>query len=334
MAVDPPDRPNLEYTASEGWTLDQLAEAVRAQLASGPGCVITYCTTRKRVEEVAEALTAAGVRTEAYHGGMDGVTRQSILERFIAGGISSLVATKAFGMGVDRGDVRMVVHWDQPGSAFDYAQEAGRAGRDGLPARCHLNLSRKARATVRRFTRMANPPIWVYEKLWKIVTKYGAVPPGDRVVTRRAVLEERMHLPEHDSGWLDSAMGYLEFTGHFDALPGPRSYKLATRDIDALRPFLRLPGVRMRGNTIEVKMEDPEADDPVPEMVAAGAVWERDADEGLILRIRRADLAVTPEVIDAKVAEAERSAADVERFAAAKDKPGFLRRLFLPEGRS
>ena len=265
---------------------------------------------------------------------MNGVTRQSLLERFMAGGMPSTAATSAFGMGVDRGDVRLVVHWDQPGSAFDYSSRRGEQGATGRPARCHLNVSKRGRRTVGRFTDMANPPLWVYERLWKIVTKYGAVPAGDRVVTRREVLAERMRLPEHHAGWLDSAMGYLEFTGHFDALPGPRSYVLATRDIDALRPFLRVPGVRQRGNTIEVKMDDPEADDPVPEMVAAGAVWERDADEGVILRIRRADLAVTQEIIDAKRGDAEHAAADVERFAITKDKPGFLRRLFLPEGRS
>jgi ATP-dependent DNA helicase RecQ len=107
-------------------------------LVSSRGAVLIYARTRRSVDHWAAALTAAGVTAIAYHAGMAPHGRQLALEHFQGQPRPVLVATVAFGMGVDRPDVGLVLHLDLPASAEAYLQESGRAGRDGLPARCLL----------------------------------------------------------------------------------------------------------------------------------------------------------------------------------------------------
>ncbi len=105
-----------------------MLDAVRH--AGGPA--IVYAATKKATEELAGALVAEGRRAAAYHAGLAGRVRTEVQDRFMAGELQVVVATSAFGMGVDKADVRAVVHHDPPGSLEAYYQEVGRAGRDGL----------------------------------------------------------------------------------------------------------------------------------------------------------------------------------------------------------
>ncbi len=127
------DRPNIRYTiVGKASARDQLLRFIRAEHAGEAG--IVYCLSRRKVDETAAWLTAQGVPALPYHAGMDAATRAKHQERFVNGDGMVIVATIAFGMGIDKPDVRFVAHLDLPKSIEAYYQETGRAGRDGLPA--------------------------------------------------------------------------------------------------------------------------------------------------------------------------------------------------------
>ena len=130
------DRPNIRYTVKP------RRERIRQLLAFLAGrrgeAGIVYCMTRNRVEKVADELNRAGVPALAYHAGMEAGERAGAQARFVASDDGVMVATVAFGMGIDKPDVRFVAHLDLPKSLEAYYQETGRAGRDGLPAQAWM----------------------------------------------------------------------------------------------------------------------------------------------------------------------------------------------------
>ena len=145
--VGHPDRPNLVYRAHPRRDqAGQVLEVVRRHPEEGG---IVYAQTRKDVERLAEGLRKAGVSSAPYHAGLDAETRRRAQEGFVNERIDVVVATIAFGMGIDRSNVRYVVHANTPRSVEHYQQESGRAGRDGLPAECVLLFSAADLATHR-----------------------------------------------------------------------------------------------------------------------------------------------------------------------------------------
>jgi len=135
-------RENLEFEVKSTTSAAKFArihQLIEAHLpVEEPGGVIVYCATRKQTEEVAAFLKEKGLAASHFHAGLQPETKKSVQEAFIRGELRAMVATNAFGMGIDKPDVRLVIHADIPGSLENYLQEAGRAGRDRSPARCVL----------------------------------------------------------------------------------------------------------------------------------------------------------------------------------------------------
>ncbi len=146
FSADRVDRDNLSYHVEELSTaqkesrihnllLDKLGAPASDALK---GAAIVYARTRPRTEGIAEALQNRGWAARHFHGGMDPPDKKEVQDAFVSGAMPVIVATNAFGMGVDKDNVRLVIHADVPSSIENYLQEAGRAGRDGAPADCVL----------------------------------------------------------------------------------------------------------------------------------------------------------------------------------------------------
>ncbi len=172
------DRPNL------GWYVERVdghsakMAAIRDLVRSEVGAVVIYAGTRRAVETVRSNLARLGISTASYHAGLDPQVRSRVQEDFLGGKIRTVVATNAFGMGVDKSDVRLVLHYQMPGTLESYYQEAGRAGRDGEAARCVALWGRADQRLHRSFLDRSRPLIRVLKRVVRTLRR--AIGSGER----------------------------------------------------------------------------------------------------------------------------------------------------------
>ncbi len=224
----------------------KLERALAAIQAGRTG--IVYCATRKNVERRSKELRALGVDCVAYHGGMTDEQRTKAQTRFMSGAVPVAVATNAFGMGIDRADLRFILHYDIPGSVEAYYQEAGRAGRDGEPARCELLFNYADIRTQQFFIEGANPTRSVIAATRETLVRLCEEGPIQKSIS--AISENVPGTPNAMA--VATALHLLERAGFIrrDYAPGGRTYTT-----ELIRPTKPLDTLKIDYERLDAKRE-------------------------------------------------------------------------------
>jgi ATP-dependent DNA helicase RecQ len=211
------DRPNLRievaHTEKEREKITRIKRLAQAHDGSG----IVYTSTRKAVEQVGRELKKLGLRVSMYHAGMSDAVRVREQEDFMSGRTQMIVATNAFGMGIDKRDIRFVAHYQMPGSLEAYYQEIGRAGRDGLPSTCVLLFNYADKNTHDFFIEGSYPELPLIKDVYHALVRTGL--PQLELST-----SEIAHLCGHKNEMaIQSALYLLERAGHIERTAANRA---------------------------------------------------------------------------------------------------------------
>jgi ATP-dependent DNA helicase RecQ len=169
------ERPNLSYSAFE---LSSKQNKLVTILKKIPGSGIVYCKSRKRTKDIADLLKLNGISADYYHAGLNNDERNSRQEEWIANKTRIICCTNAFGMGIDKPDVRTVIHYDVPDALENYYQEAGRAGRDGQKSYAVLFYNEAELKDLRKQSDIRFPPLEMIRNVYAALCNYFQLPSG------------------------------------------------------------------------------------------------------------------------------------------------------------
>jgi len=206
------DRPNLRFQVKMVEGEKDKIDAILNLLKREPQRGIIYAATRKNVETVTRALQSKGYKAGGYHAGMEMEARKSVQDRFMEGTLPVVVATNAFGMGIDKADLRFVIHYDIPGSIEAYYQEVGRGGRDGKPANCLLLFNYADTFTQEFFIDGSYPARDMIDRVYQVICDIGT----DEIEMTQKVLAGRLGRTKSNEMAVSSCLKILEKAGYIE----------------------------------------------------------------------------------------------------------------------
>ena len=240
-------RDNLDFAITHCESRKAKFERIQ-QVVSRWKTGIIYCSTRKNVMLVFEELSSRHVNVVAYHAGMTDEEREFSQNAFVSGRADVVVATNAFGMGIDRPDVRFVVHFEIPGSVEAFYQEAGRAGRDGNPSACELLFNHADLKTQEFFFEGSNPPITLIRSLYNFL-RFESDPTTHELHITVDAMAERMG-KEVNPMAVGTALSCLIHAGAIQRFDVPGQLTKGTR---LLKPELNFECLDIDRNSLEEK---------------------------------------------------------------------------------